>query len=43
MSPLEAGSVPASTARKVDFPAPFGPMRPVILPAGTSIDTPSTA
>src|SRR5712691_5276716 len=43
MVPLLAGSVPASTARNVDFPAPFGPMRPVILPAGTSIDTPSTA
>src|SRR5690349_16129794 len=43
MEPLLAGSVPASTAMKVDLPAPFGPIRPVILPRGTSSDTPSTA
>src|SRR5207245_2050506 len=43
MVPPDAGSVPASTARNVDFPAPFGPMSPVIFPAGTSIDMPSTA
>src|SRR5690242_16920179 len=43
MRPLLAGSVPASTAMNVDLPAPFGPMRPVILPRGTSSDTPSTA
>src|ERR1700674_4208498 len=30
MLPLVAGSVPASTARKVDLPAPLGPIRPVI-------------
>src|SRR5450759_733470 len=41
--PLVAGSVPASTARKVDLPAPFGPIRPVIFPGRTSSDTPSTA
>src|SRR5260370_23087169 len=41
--PLLAGRVPATTAMKVDLPAPFGPMRPVIWPLGTSSDTPSTA
>src|SRR5690349_22428851 len=41
--PLLAGSVPASTARNVDLPAPFGPISPVILPRGTSSETPSTA
>src|ERR1700730_18113758 len=39
----EAGSVPASTARNVDLPAPLGPIRPVIFPVATSIETPSTA
>src|SRR5471030_1655387 len=43
MVPAEAGRVPASTARNVDLPAPFGPIRPVIFPVGTSMDTPSTA
>src|SRR5476651_960427 len=43
MVPSEAGRVPASTARNVDLPAPFGPIRPVIFPVGTSMDTPSTA
>src|ERR1035438_4866359 len=41
--PELAGNVPASTARNVDLPAPFGPMRPVIRPGRTSIDTSSTA
>ena len=41
--PDDAGRVPASTAMKVDFPAPFGPISPVIRPGMTSIDTPSTA
>src|SRR5579872_4420576 len=41
--PLVDGSVPASTAMKVDLPAPFGPMSPVILPRGISSETPSTA
>src|SRR4029077_8100669 len=43
MVPPVAGSVPASTARNFDLPAPLGPIRPVIWPGGTSIDTPSTA
>src|SRR6266849_4359301 len=43
MVPLLAGRVPASTARNVDLPAPLGPIRPVICPWGTSIETPSTA
>src|SRR6266566_5651872 len=43
MAPPVAGRVPARTARNVDLPAPLGPMRPVIWPGGTSIDTPSTA
>src|SRR5487761_29468 len=43
MRPPEAGSVPARTARNVDLPAPLGPIKPVIFPAGTSMDTPSTA
>src|SRR5579864_2146548 len=43
MVPALAGRVPASTAMKVDLPAPLGPIRPVIFPSGTSIDTPSTA
>src|SRR5436305_7486272 len=43
IAPLVEGRVPASTARNVDLPAPFGPMRPVICPRGTSSDTPSTA
>ncbi len=43
MDPLDAGSVPASTAINVDLPAPLGPMRPVIFPGATSSDTPSTA
>src|SRR5438270_10954097 len=41
--PLVAGSVPASTARKVDLPAPLGPISPVIWPGGISRETPSTA
>src|SRR3984893_7472955 len=41
--PSDAGRVPASTARNVDLPAPLGPIRPVIFPVGTSIETPSTA
>src|SRR5256885_997367 len=41
--PLLAGSVPATTAMKVDLPAPLGPIKPVICPRGTSSDTPSTA
>src|SRR5712692_2385024 len=41
--PPLAGRVPASTARKVDLPAPLGPIRPVISPRGTSSETPSTA
>src|ERR1700693_758672 len=43
MLPLDAGRVPARTARNVDLPAPLGPIRPVIFPVGTSIETPSTA
>src|ERR1700724_4174868 len=43
MLPDDAGRVPASTAMKVDLPAPFGPISPVIRPGMTSIDTPSTA
>src|SRR5436853_3882614 len=41
--PDDAGSVPARTAMNVDFPAPFGPMSPVMRPGMISIDTPSTA
>src|SRR5579859_6139560 len=41
--PLDAGSVPASTARNVDLPAPLGPINPVIRPDRTSMSTPSTA
>src|SRR6202035_4134660 len=43
MLPDDAGRVPASTAMKVDLPAPFGPISPVMRPGMTSIDTPSTA
>ena len=31
------------TLSTVDFPAPFGPIRPVIRPGGTSKDAPLTA
>src|SRR5437899_7817600 len=41
--PLLAGSVPATTAMKVDLPAPFGPIKPVIFPLGTPSETSSTA
>src|SRR6267143_2743604 len=41
--PDDAGRVPARTAMNVDFPAPFGPMSPVMRPGMISIDTPSTA
>src|SRR5437879_11475444 len=41
--PLVAGSVPATTAMKVDLPAPHGPMRPVICPRGTSSETTATS
>src|ERR1700737_1309474 len=43
MLPDDEGSVPARTASSVDLPAPFGPIRPVIRPGITSIETPSTA
>src|ERR1700686_1212049 len=43
MLPDDAGRVPASTARKVDLPAPFGPISPVMRPGMTSIDPPATA
>src|SRR5438309_388014 len=43
MLPADAGRVPASTAMKVDLPAPLGPISPVMRPGMTSIDTPSTA
>src|ERR1700733_964968 len=41
--PAEAGRVPARMASSVDFPAPFGPIRPVSVPFRTDRDTLSTA
>ena len=41
--PLSGGSRPVSALKHVVFPAPFGPMRDVISPAGTSSDKSLTA
>jgi hypothetical protein len=41
--PRVAGVRPAMTRRVVDFPAPFGPRKPVTVPGGQLNVTPSTA
>lgn len=38
ISPLSGLSSPARIRSSVDFPAPLGPISPVIDPAGNSID-----
>ncbi len=43
MRPLSGLWTPVMRSNVVDFPAPFGPMRPVILPGATSNVAPSTA
>ena len=41
--PSSSGSRPATASSKVVLPAPFGPMRPTISPAGTEKDTSARA
>src|SRR5215470_17528761 len=41
--PDEGGSAPAMRLNRVDFPAPFGPIRPTISPRSQLIDTSSLA
>ena len=41
--PEVGGSTPAITLNKVVFPAPLGPITPVIDPSSISIEDPSTA
>src|SRR6266581_1469460 len=41
--PAVGRSDPAISLSAVDLPAPFGPIRPVILDSGTLKETPSTA
>jgi hypothetical protein len=42
MRPLLGGRLPAIRLNTVVLPAPLGPIRPVMLPAGTENETPST-
>ena len=41
--PEVGGSRPAMTLNSVDFPAPFGPISPVMDPVSIRSDAPSTA
>jgi hypothetical protein len=41
--PLVGSNMPVSIFRVVDLPAPFGPRKPTICPAGTSNESESTA
>src|ERR1017187_4668693 len=41
--PLVGASMPVSIFKVVDFPAPLGPRKPTICPAGISSESPSTA
>ena len=41
--PESAAVKPLITSKSVDFPAPFGPMRPTIAPVGTTMDAPVSA
>ena len=41
--PEVGGSTPAITLNNVVFPAPLGPIKPVIDPSSISIEDPSTA
>src|SRR5262245_52674018 len=43
ISPASGASSPLTTSKSVVFPAPFGPMRPVMLPSPTPKLTPSRA
>ena len=43
MTPPVALTEPATALRRVDLPAPFGPMTPTISPARTSRETPRSA
>ena len=43
ISPLSGGKSPVATLKKVVFPAPFGPMRPMIPPSGMTRSTSLTA
>src|SRR5690242_6841352 len=43
MVPVVTGMSPAMQLKKVDLPAPFGPIRPMISPASTERSAPATA
>ena len=43
ISPLSGANAPATMLKVVVLPAPFGPIRPTIVPSPTSNDTPATA